>query len=351
MKRSRTGIVRDERYLDHFPGPGHVESPERLEAIYALLDRNFDAPVERIEARFATPEEIAAVHAPEYVSFLAGTAARPFTALDPDTSASSRSYETALLAAGGAMAAADAVMDGRVRNAFALVRPPGHHAERGRAMGFCLFNNIAVAAEHLLRRRGLRRVLIADWDAHHGNGTQHAFYERRDVLYFSTHRYPFYPGTGSWREAGAGDGEGFTVNVPLGPERGDEDYRFIYRNILGPVSRAYAPDFILVSAGFDIFRLDPLGGMSVSVEGFAALTDELMAIAEESCGGKLLLVLEGGYDLDGQARSVGEVIRRLAGIRPAPDIPARASPALERELAPVFEVQGDYWPLQAASRK
>jgi len=341
----KTGIVRDDRYLDHFMGPGHVECPERLEAIHEMLDRDLGVPVERIEPRLATAGEIAFVHAPEYVDFLAHTAGKAYVSLDPDTSTSSRSYETALLAAGGAMAAADAVMSGRVDNAMALVRPPGHHAERTYAKGFCLFNNVAIAAEHLLRRHGLKRVLIADWDVHHGNGTQHAFYDRNDILFFSTHRYPFYPGSGHWAETGTGDGEGFTVNVPLGPAKGDEDYRFIYRNILGPIARKFEPEFILVSAGFDIFRFDPLGGMSVGTEGFAALTAELKGLAEESCGGRLLILLEGGYNIEGQALSVREVLRLLAGAREAPDIPAEISPLTRKELGPVIEAQRARWPL------
>jgi acetoin utilization deacetylase AcuC-like enzyme len=341
----KTGIVRDERYLDHFMGPGHVECPERLEAIHEMLDREIDIPLERIEPRPATPDEIAAIHAPEYVSFIAHTAGKPWVFLDPDTSTSSRSYETARLAAGGAIAAAEAVMDGRVRNAMALVRPPGHHAESGQAKGFCLFNNIAIAAEHLVRRRGLRRVLIADWDVHHGNGTQHAFYERKDVLYFSTHRFPFYPGTGFWDEVGTGQGRGYTVNVPLGPAKADEDYRFIYRHVLGPIARTYAPEFMLVSAGFDIFRADPLGGMGVSLEGFAALAAEIMAVAAETCRGRLLFVLEGGYNLSGQAQGVKQVLLQIAGARKAPDIRADPSATTQREIAPVLEAQKPFWPL------
>jgi len=340
-----TGIVRDDRYLDHVMGPGHVECPERLEAVHGMLDRETEIPLERIEPRPATPDELAAVHAPEYVKFIAHTAGRPYVVLDPDTSTSSRSYETARLAAGGTIAAAEAILDGRVRNAFALVRPPGHHAEWGQAKGFCIFNNIAVAAEHLVRRRGLGRVLIADWDVHHGNGTQNTFYDRKDVLYFSTHRFPFYPGTGFRDEVGAGEGRGYTVNVPLGPAKEDEDYLYFYRRILGPIARAYAPEFILVSAGFDIFRADPLGGMGVSLEGFAALTAEIKALAEETCRGRMLVVLEGGYSLDGLAQGVRRVLQQLAGTRTPPDIKADPSPTTQRELAAVIETHRSFWPV------
>jgi len=340
-----TGIVRDDRYLDHFMGPGHVEGPERLEAIHDMLDRDFGTKLERLEPRPASPDEIAAVHAPEYVSFLSLTAGKPRVYLDPDTSTSSRSYETARLASGGAIAAADAVLDGRVRNAMALVRPPGHHAEAGRAMGFCLFNNVAVAAEHLLRRRGLSRVLIADWDVHHGNGTQHAFYGRKDVLFFSTHRFPFYPGTGFRDEVGTGEGRGFTVNIPLGPAKGDEDYLHVYRTIFRPIARAYAPEFILVSAGFDIYRADPLGGMDVTFDGFAALAAEIVAAAEEACGGRLLLVLEGGYNLEGQAEAVKRVLLQLAKAEKPPEIRVDPTPTTLKELAPAVKIQRAFWPV------
>jgi acetoin utilization deacetylase AcuC-like enzyme len=343
-----TGIVRDARFQDHFMGPGQVECPERLEAIEAVLDRHPDLLLDRIETRPATDEELAAVHAPAYIDFLAMTRGRSYVQLDADTATSSLSEATARLAAGGTIEAADAILDGRVRNAFALVRPPGHHAEHSQAKGFCLFNNVAVAADHLLRKRGLDRVLIADWDVHHGNGTQNAFYSRNDVLYFSTHQSPFYPGSGRAEEVGAAEGRGFTVNVPLSAGKTDGEYLFIYRNILGPIARAFGPEFIIVSAGFDIFSGDPLGRMKVSFEGFAGLASEMMRLAEEACGGRLLLVLEGGYNLEGQALAVEQVLRRLAGLRSAPEIRAEISPATRKELALIVDTQRAFWPLQGA---
>jgi acetoin utilization deacetylase AcuC-like enzyme len=340
-----TGIVRDARFNDHFMGPGHVECPERLEAIAAVLDEGFDAPLARIEARPASLDELARVHAPEYIDFLSHTRGRAHVVLDEDTATSSLSYDAARLAAGGTIEAADFVLAGEGRNAFALVRPPGHHAERGQAKGFCLFNNAAVAAEHLLRARGLRRVLIADWDVHHGNGTQNAFYSRNDVLFFSTHQFPFYPGSGHWDEIGADKGRGFTVNVPLSAGKSDGDYLFIYRNILGPIAEAFEPEFIIVSAGFDIFAGDPLGRMNVGIEGFAGLAAELMTLAEGLCGGRLLLVLEGGYNIEGQAQAVKQVLRRMAGVRPAPEIRADISITTQKEITPVIDVQRPFWPL------
>jgi acetoin utilization deacetylase AcuC-like enzyme len=340
-----TGIILDRRYLDHNMGAWHPESPQRLEAVYGMIEAGLPFSLEIIPPRLAADREIEYVHACEYVAMIKQTSGKPHVSLDPDTSTSAKSYETALLAAGGAIAAADAIMDNRIANAFALVRPPGHHAEFREARGFCLFNNVAIAAEHLLRTRGLKRILIADWDLHHGNGTQHAFYSRKDVLYFSTHQYPYYPGTGSWRESGAGEGEGFTVNVPLRPGKGDGDYVFIYRTILGRIAASFQPEFILVSAGFDIYAGDPLGGMSVTGKGFGALASELAHMAEKLCQDRILFVLEGGYDLEGLAEGVKRVLGQLSGEAETVLVRAEISDETRREIEPVLDVQGKYWPL------
>jgi acetoin utilization deacetylase AcuC-like enzyme len=338
-----TGIVRDDRFLAHHMGPGHPESPGRLAAIHARLDAEPGLPLMRIEPRPATAEEIGLLHAPEYAGFLQATSGSDLVPLDADTAATARTYETALLAAGGAIEAADAVLRGEVANAFALVRPPGHHAEINRAMGFCFFNNAALAAEHLIRRRGLGRVLIVDWDLHHGNGTQHLFDTRSDVLYFSTHQSPLFPGTGSVAEKGHAEGEGFTVNVPLRAGRSDGDFLAIHRNILGPIAAEFRPEFIVVSAGYDICAGDPLGGMLVTGEGFAALTAELKGLAKALCGGRLLLVLEGGYHLDRLAEGVRRTIGQLAGIDPPPAVEPRLSPEAALEAARTLAVHKRYW--------
>jgi acetoin utilization deacetylase AcuC-like enzyme len=309
---AKTGIVRDERYLEHDMGSYHVENPQRLVHIYRALDE-LDIPLEEITPRAATREEITAVHDPQYVDHIAATAGQSAVYLDADTSTSARSYEVSLLAAGGFLAAIDAVIGDLAANAFALVRPPGHHAERNRAMGFCIFNNIAVGARYALSAHGLERILIVDWDLHHGNGTQKTFYEDPQVLYFSTHQYPYYPGSGHYIETGEGPGKGYTVNVPLSTGYGDADYANILRHILRPIALAYQPQLILVSAGFDIYRQDPLGGMDVTEEGFARLIDIIMDVADSVCEGRLVVTLEGGYHLEGQARSVVEVVKRMAG--------------------------------------
>ena len=251
----------------------------------------------------------------------------------------------ALLAAGGLLKSVDLIMEGTIRNAFALVRPPGHHAEASQAKGFCIFNNIAVAAEHLLRTHGLGRILIVDWDLHHGNGTQHAFYSRRDVLYFSIHQYPYFPGTGSVGETGVGEGYGYNLNVPLRPGKGDADYLAIFQKILEPVARGYKPEFILVSAGFDIGDGDPLGGMAVTREGFGLLASSLLGMAGESAGGRIALVLEGGYNLRALTEGVGEVLARLSASEPSPVPEVSLSRVARAELEIFARSIGKTWDL------
>jgi len=206
------------------------------------------------------------------------------------------------------------VISGELDNAFALVRPPGHHAERDRAMGFCLFNNVAIGARYAQKFHNLKRVLIVDWDLHHGNGTQHSFEEDDSILYFSTHQSPFYPGTGAFEEAGKGKGKGFTVNVPLSTGYGDGEFLEIFEKILKPMALKFKPELILVSAGIDIYMNDPLGGMRVTPKGFAGLTRSIMDISNECCGGKMVITLEGGYDLPGLRDSVKEILKEMAGL-------------------------------------
>lgn len=308
----RTGIVRDRRYLDHGSEYIQPETPSRLEAIYAMLEApDMDAHFVEIEPRYADLKEIALVHDPKHIERVAGTAAKAHAYLDSDTETTPESFETARLAVGGLFNAIDEVMAGSVDNAFALVRPPGHHARRSDSAGFCLFNNIALGAMHALNVHGLKRILIADWDLHHGDGTAYTFYNDKKVLYFSTHQYPAYPGTGAVEEIGRGEGIGYTVNVPLRPGAGNEQYVKIYRKLLEPLARAFKPELVLVSAGFDIYAQDPLGGMGVTSRGFAYLTRILMNIADACCQGRLVLTLEGGYHIKGQAASVKAVLNEL----------------------------------------
>jgi acetoin utilization deacetylase AcuC-like enzyme len=324
-------------------GAFHVESPERLKAIYNMIDSDFSFPLENIQPRAADLDEIIWTHTLSLINRIKDTSGKDRVSLDPDTSTSALSYDTALLAVGGLLEACRAVMEGKIQNGFALIRPPGHHAEASQAMGFCLFNNVAVAADYLLKNFGLERILIIDWDLHHGNGTQHSFYSRNDVLYFSTHQFPFYPGTGHWGETGEGEGEGYTVNVPLYGGNGDSEFLYIFNNILSPIAAEFKPDFILVSAGFDISAADPLGGMNVSASGFGALALKLMDLAKNHSQDRMLFTLEGGYDLQGLKDGVKQVLLQLSGNTSDPGIKASCSPQLEKELQSVFEIQRKFW--------
>jgi len=308
----RIGLVRDERMLAHQTGLHHIETPRRLDAINAMFDASgLAASCEAVPARFATIDELCLVHTAGHIEKIIDTAGEKLRYLDPDTVTSEHSCAAAFLAAGGCIEAVDAVMSGRCNAVFASVRPPGHHAERNRQMGFCLFNNVAVAAEYARCRYGLRRVLIVDWDVHHPNGTQHMFEDTSAVLLFSVHRYPFFPGTGARTELGTGAGEGCTVNVPLPARATDVDYELAFTAILEPIAREYVPDFILVSAGFDAHRDDPIGGMLVSADGFAVMTDAVMRIADACCGGRSVFVLEGGYDLGALRQSIRAVLETI----------------------------------------
>jgi acetoin utilization deacetylase AcuC-like enzyme len=302
----RTGFIYHPAYLDHNMGLGHPESPERLRAIVDHLSRsgtlNRLLPVEPYPA---SDEWVMKVHASAYVSMLKARAPeRGRVSLDPDTSMSPGSLQAAYLAAGGALAAADAIMAGRIDHAFCAVRPPGHHAEYDRAMGFCLFNNVAIATRYLQGRHRIGRVLIVDWDVHHGNGTQRTFYDDPSVLFFSTHQYPHYPGTGLATERGKGAAEGLTINAPMSAGEGDAEYRKIFERVLVPATDAFKPDFLIISAGFDAHRDDPLAGMRLTEDGYAALTAILAGLARRHSRGRILSCLEGGYNLKALAASV-----------------------------------------------
>ena len=310
-----TGFVYDEAYLQHDTGAGHPESPERLNAIVAHLQQTgLMERLTRIAPRPASVEWLTQVHGPRYVAEVARACNEGRPWMDSgDTAICGESYRVALLAVGGVFAAVDAVMDGSVRNAFCAIRPPGHHATKDRAMGFCLFNNVALAARYAQQKHHVPKVLIVDWDVHHGNGTQAAFYDDPTVLYFSVHRSPFYPGTGAETETGWGAGQGYTVNVPLPAGSGDGEYLEAFERVLKPKALEFRPGFVLISAGFDAHESDPLGGMKVTTEGYGRLTRAVKAIAEECCDGRLVSVLEGGYDPDALADSVETHLQALLG--------------------------------------
>jgi acetoin utilization deacetylase AcuC-like enzyme len=309
----KIGLVYDPIYLEHNTGD-HVENSSRLvEAMSYLKETGIKEKLVSLPARPASLEELEMIHAPEYISYVKNKAEKGGGWLDPDTFVSPKSYEVALYAAGGVVAAVDTILKKEVDNAFALVRPPGHHAVHDRAMGFCIFNNVAIAARFALTMFNLHRVLIADFDVHHGNGTQDAFYADPEVLYFSTHQYPFYPGTGWMDETGTGEGEGATVNFPMTAGWGDEEYLRAFNEVLVPIAWRFQPQLILVSTGFDAHWADQLAMMRVSVTGFAQMAMILNEMAAELCQGRLVFALEGGYNLRVVACSVKAIFNALLG--------------------------------------
>lgn len=309
----RVGFLFHPAFLDHEMGPGHPESPDRLRAIRSHLQatKTLDR-LTLLEPQPASKDWISLVHSKSYIDALESRApSSGYARLDPDTSMSPGTLRAAYLAAGGAITAVNAVMDQQVDQVFCAVRPPGHHAEAGRAMGFCFFNNIAIAARYAEKQYGLKRVLIVDWDVHHGNGTQDTFEEDPSVLFFSTHQYPHYPGTGHATEIGRGKGKGLTVNVPMSGGQGDEEYQEVFENVLVPAAEAFKPELVLISAGFDAHQDDPLASMNLTAEGYGALTRIVTGIANRHAAGRVVSCLEGGYHLPGLASSVHRHIMGL----------------------------------------
>jgi acetoin utilization deacetylase AcuC-like enzyme len=305
------------RFADHLTPPGHPERVERFEVMQAVAS-TFRASGGTVrEPRPATRDELTRIHGVDYVRVIAETTGRA-TALDADTFTSPETYEVACLAAGAAVGAVEHVLSAGGRGAatpgplraLAVVRPPGHHAEADRAMGFCFFNNIAVAAAHA-RARGLRRVAIVDYDVHHGNGTQWSFYADPSVLFVSSHQYPYYPGTGAASDIGSGTGIGFTINLPLEAGATDADYELVYSRVAIPALRQFKPELILISAGFDAYMDDPLGGMRLTSACFGRLTSMIVSVANECCEGRVVAITEGGYNLQGLAEGLRETIAAL----------------------------------------
>jgi len=327
----KAGLVYDPIYLEHDTGD-HVENSRRLvEAMSYLKETGIKEKLTCLPPRPASLEELEMIHAPEYISYVKSKAERGGGWLDPDTVMSPESYEAALYAAGGLLVAVEAVMKGEVDSAFALVRPPGHHAIHDRAMGFCIFNNVAIAAKFALSKFNLNRVLIADFDVHHGNGTQDAFYADPKILYFSTHQYPFYPGTGWMDETGIGEGEGTTVNFPMAAGWGEEEYLRAFNEVLVPVARRFQPQLILVSAGFDAHWADQLAMMRVTITGFAQIAIILKELAAELCQGRFVFTLEGGYNLRVVASSIKAIFDVLLGNSEIDDPMGKAAMARKPE--------------------
>jgi acetoin utilization deacetylase AcuC-like enzyme len=337
-------VITSERFAEHMTPPGHPEAPERAEVMDVVAAEWRARGGEVVAPREASREQLARVHAGDHLRRMAETAGIS-VALDPDTYTSPDTYEVALLSAGAAVDAVERVMGGSHKRAFVLSRPPGHHAEHDRAMGFCLYNNVAVAAAHA-RSLGARRVAIVDYDVHHGNGTQHIFENDPDVLYISMHQFPYYPGTGAAGEIGTGAGAGRTVNIPLEVGATDDDYRVVFDQVVLPVLNQFEPDIVLVSAGFDAHERDPLGGVRLTTPAFAAMTAALREVAERCCAGRLVAVTEGGYDLRALGDCLRVVIEVLAG-EAAPDVRwPEASVASSRGRAAVTQTKAaltQYW--------
>lgn len=310
-----TGLVLDDRFQLHLTRAGHPERPERLAAISALLhQRGLVDRCVRLAVEPIVRSNILAVHTEDYLSRLEAACRSGRSFIDvPDSAICPQSFEIALLAAGSVIGAVDAVMEGNIANAFCAVRPPGHHAERHLSMGFCLLNNIALAAQHLLDHHKLERVLILDWDVHHGNGTQHIFETDPRVLFISLHGHPgiVYPGTGYASERGRGAGVGFTINVPMLPPGREEVWRKAFDDPIRPAIGAFRPQFVLISAGFDAHRLDPLAPLELETSSYGWLTDEVIDVAARHCDGRLVSVLEGGYHLEALADSAALHVERL----------------------------------------
>jgi acetoin utilization deacetylase AcuC-like enzyme len=308
------GLVYHPDYLKHYAGQHHPERPSRLEAVMQAFEASGQAQqLVPLTADHDPESWVATVHDLAHVRLVQAASQRGRAALDPDTVVCSDSYTVALRAVAGTLAAADAVMQGRLSQVFCAVRPPGHHATTQRAMGFCLFNNVAILARYLQQHHGLDNILIVDWDVHHGNGTQAIFEDDPSVLFFSVHQYPFYPGTGAATETGSGRGKGFTVNVPLPAGTGDNTYIAVFEQQLLPRALAYRPDCVLISAGFDAHYADPLAQMQVTEEGYRRMTRVVKEIAATCCQQRLISVLEGGYNLAALARSVQTHVAELQG--------------------------------------
>jgi len=309
----KTSIVTDPLFQEHQTGSGHPERSERLSTVQTMLEQqSWYSDLQQIPPAAVQPDSIELVHGAEYADKIAAACQQGEPWIDtPDVAVSAESFKVASHATGSLLGLVDEVMTEKADNGFALVRPPGHHAEHDTAMGFCIFNSVAIAARHLQKEHGLERVMIIDWDVHHGNGTQHTFEQDPSVLFASLHQFPHYPGTGAASEGGIGEGEGTTVNCPMSPGAGDTEYKAAFEQVILPKALSFKPDFILVSAGFDAHEADPLGSINLTDESYRWMTKVVMNLADHACEGRVVSVLEGGYDLNALARSVTEHVSTL----------------------------------------
>lgn len=338
-------IVADAVFFQHKPPAHHIEKPERLAAVYKLLgQQRYRQTLTFIKPRPATLAELTLVHDLDYLTKVRELAARGWGYLSPDTYLDSDTYTTAAYAAGSCLELADLIMAGKFFRGMAFIRPPGHHADRREGRGFCIFNNAALVARHLIVNHKLERILIVDWDLHHGNGTQAIFYDSNQALYFSTHQYPFYPGTGWITEVGVGAGEGYTINLAFPEGCGDRVYLKAFREILAPVVEQYRPQFVIVSNGFDLLAEDPIGSMLVSPAGLAQLSKVVRELADHYAEARLLHVFEGGYSTRNLDRTLNGLISSLSAQGPAPELePIIENQEGEKIIAQVKILAAKYW--------
>jgi acetoin utilization deacetylase AcuC-like enzyme len=341
-------IIKDDRFTQHLENVPHLENAGRVKAIQSVFN-NPSLKGKWIEAipRLASVEELALVHTSDHIERIAQSSGKPLASFDLDTQTTAKSYDVARLGVGSVFSLLDEIWSGKAGRGFACIRPPGHHAEPDKAMGFCLFNNVALGARYLKENYSVGRVMIVDIDVHHGNGIQSAFYNTDDVLYVSLHQFPFYPGTGNFGEVGQGKGEGYTVNVPLGKGHGNRDFAGIIYYLLNPLAEEYHPEIILVSCGFDLYQHDRLGGMYVTPEGYALMTFFLLDIAQKVCDGRIAFIMEGGYSLKGIRECGLRVMQELC------EVPTLTRDRIEKvtrnaskrlsAIEKVIEIQKKYW--------
>ena len=338
----KIGIVRDDRYLEHMPGHTHPEHPSRLRAIHRMLDTQLPAGYEMIQPEPTTLEVLELIHSPAYIKKVLRTADHKFTSLAPDTPTSAKSYLSAWLAVGGCLKALEALVAKQCDICFAMVRPPGHHALVDRAGGFCIFNNLGITARYAIKQFGFKRILIIDWDVHHGNGIQDLFYREKKVLYFSTHDMLLYPYTGNLEETGKGWGQGYTINIPLPRDLNDADIVHLYRDILTPLVQRYAPDLILIVAGFDAHHEDPIGRMKITESAFSDLTRLLLHLRAMANDAPMLFALEGGYSNRGLTNSIRSVLKVLTTKETTPGFASSKTTLGARLVAKAHKMHAPY---------
>ncbi len=335
-------VIKDDIYLKHKPGHTHPEHPHRIKSIYRMLEKDFITGLNVIEPVMASLEQLEIVHTSTYIKKVLKTAEHNYTSLAPDTPASANTFITACSAVGGCLEGLNALVAGDCDISFSLIRPPGHHALPDRAGGFCIFNNVGITAAHAIKTHKMKRILIIDWDVHHGNGVNDLFYDSKEVLYMSTHDTFLYPYTGDWHEAGAGEGEGYTLNIPVPRDFEDDDIFHLYKAISSPIIERFRPELILVCAGFDAHKDDPIGRSSLSEKGFRWLTHLLLHLREEISCRPIFFVLEGGYDFSSLTRSVKEVLVAMQENNHKDAIPEVSSQCAESYVEKARQIHAKY---------